>query len=293
MNKRILMFPGIGYTFSQSQLENLAKTACIQELRDEATTILGYDPWVYWEETPECSSDHRLAEQIINLLVSLGYYRQIIVRNTQFNSVIGHSCGLYTALVVAKALTLSQALFLIQKAHRAIITVSGGMLSVFGYSEQEIITIIANHGLENDVWLAVQNNNLQHILAGTVEGLNRLNQYFNINSTFGGKYLSISNPIHCPLLKPVISDFIESIDLMDINPPEVAIFEPVQLKFITDESEVRAALNVLLVGQIRWYESVLFLISQGYFNFIEVGASNNLSKITRWISRELVIEGIH
>lgn len=201
--------------------------------------------------------------------------------------VMGHSLGEYTALTVAGALGMDEALGLVAQRGRYMqASEPGAMAAVLGLERDRVEEILLRVG---DVWLANINAPGQIVISGKVpavaEASTRLKEV-------GAKVipLKVSVASHCPLMRQAareLSEYLAGVNLS--RPARRTVFNASALPE-DDPALIRKLLADQLVSPVRWVESIEYALSQGIDHFIEIGPRSVLAAMVKRIAPRARVE---
>lgn len=291
-NKRIaFLFPGQGaqYTGMGRDFYDLYPEARL--VFDRATDTLGpeiVDTIFYGPE--EKLQQTEFAQPAI-LTVSLAIYRVLASRGLKASAFAGLSLGEYAALVAAEALTLEDALPLVQKRgvymQEAVPFGKGNMAAVMGLDHGEVEQICQEAQSEGVVAPANYNCPGQTVISGQKDAVKRAMQ---LASTAGAKRiteLKVSAPFHCALLKPVEEKMAAEMEKTEIKKTLAPVVSNVTAAFVSEPEEIKQNLIVQVSNPILWEQSIRRLIDSEINCFIGVGPGTSLSRLMKRIAPEM------
>lgn len=193
----------------------------------------------------------------------------------------GHSLGEYTALVVAGALDLPDAVRLVrlrgQLMQEASERVPGGMAAVIGLDEVTMEEVCQETGTE----ISTVNSDSQIVISGTRMALARA---LDLASMRGAKRtipLSVSGAFHSSLMQPVIDDMAKALDKVPMNEPSVPVVANCTGALVTSTDQIKTELLQQVCSCVHWKKSVNFMVDSGVSSFIELGPGNVLSGLVK------------
>ncbi len=214
-----------------------------------------------------------------------------------YDFVAGHSVGEYSALAVAGYLSIEDALGLVTLRGRAMQRASelnpGTMAALLGGSLDEAVALcdaIANDSLV----LQIANLNCpgQVVISGSVEAIGLA---CDQAKEFGFKRaipLVVGGAFHSSLMQPALEQLSEGLDKVDFHAGTVPLVSNVEACGITDPQELKEAMRSQVVAQVRWEESVRWLVEQGVTTIFEIGPGKTLSGLIRKIDRSVTTHNI-
>ncbi len=187
---------------------------------------------------------------------------------------LGHSLGEITANYNTGALSFSKALRLVHKRgllmKEACSKVEVGMMVVIGLNRENLQSLCDE--FNGQVWLANVNNDTQIVLAGVKKDLFEFEGILKENGVKRVLMLPMSVVSHCPLLKPIVSEFeamlSEELDESFLSP----VISNVTAKPYSTKKEALALLSKQLISPVEYTQSIK-RAEQDSDIFIEFGAS--------------------
>lgn len=270
--------------------DNFAEARAVFEEVDDA---LGFSiSRLCFEGSPE---DLQLTEntQPAILAVSIAAARAMSSKGIPAPSfVAGHSLGEYSALVVAGALSLSDAVRTVrargQYMQEAVPVGTGAMAAVLG-AELSTIEQACREASKGQVCApANMNSPMQVVIAGNSEAVERA---MELLKTAGAKRvirLNVSAPFHCALMKPAQDRLAFDLERVSVSEARVPVVTNVDAELRTHAGDLRDALVRQVSAPVRWLESVELLLRSGVGSFVEVGPGRVLSGLLRQIDRDVV-----
>ncbi len=195
--------------------------------------------------------------------------------------VAGHSLGEYSALCVAKAISLEETAKLLQVRGREMAKcgekTSGAMAAILGV-EIEVAESIAREAAQGDVCQVANDNSVgQVVISGSKVAIERA---LEIAKTKGAKRaiaLPVSGAFHSALMLDAQTVMKNSLAAAEIKSPLIPVVANVTANVVTDPNEIRDLLTKQITGSVRWRETMLFMESQGVEEVIEIGSGKVLA----------------
>jgi len=202
------------------------------------------------------------------------------------NFVSGHSLGEYTALVVAKVLSLSNAAILVRERGRLMYEAglknSGSMLAIIGLDEETVTNICLKCKTE------ISNINCpgQIVISGANDALAEAGELARIEK---GRIipLKVSGAFHSALMEPIMAEFNSVLSSFVFLPPAIPIISNTGAKPLTRVDSIKKELSTQLRHCIQWQRSVEYMMHKGINTFYEIGPGKVLSGLIKRINPEL------
>lgn len=285
MSKIAIVFPGQGSQFAgmgKSLADAFPEAARVFEEADDA---LGFALSTLCFEGPEEQLKLTENTQPALLTVSTAAYAVLKSHGIGAAYVAGHSLGEYSALVAAGSLRFEDAVRLVKKRGRymqeAVPAGIGAMAALLKLPGDKLAGIVAEAAQGEVVTAANFNTPEQVVIAGNVNAVNRAVELAKAAGARRAVVLPVSAPFHCPLMKPAQDRLKADLDSTGFRDLEIPLINNWQAREIRTGAEAREGLYHQVPNPVRWAESVRWLIANGVTRFIECGAGNVLSGLTR------------
>lgn len=287
MSKIAVLFPGQGAQYVGMARNFYDTYPAAREVFDRAAAVLGEKLL----QTIFCGPEEELRKtentQPAVLTASIAVYRVLETLGCRAEGMAGLSLGEYSALVASGALTLEEALPLVQQRGRfmqeAVPPGQGTMAAVMGLSSKQVEEACRAAAAEGVVSPANYNCPGQVVISGQLRAVKRA---LSLAREAGAKKmteLKVSAPFHCPLLKPVEPLLARELDKIALRKPEIPVIFNVSASFEADPSKIKENLVKQVSSSILWEQSMRVLCAQGFDTFIDVGPGNTLAKLMKRI----------
>jgi [acyl-carrier-protein] S-malonyltransferase len=287
--KTAFIFPGQGSQYPGMGRELAESFACARAVFEEADDALGLAISRVCFDGPAEELQLTANGQPAILTVSVAAAMILREKGLPANYVAGHSLGEYSALVVAGALRLADAVRLVRKRgqymQEAVPVGQGAMAAILGLDVAAIEEACRAAALGEVVSLANLNSPGQVVIAGSAAAVARAIELTKARGAKRAIMLNVSAPFHCSLMKPAqdrLSVDLDGVDLADPHPPLV---NNADAQVVASASVVREGLKRQVTAPVRWEESMRRLRGEGVEMFVEVGPGKVLSGLLRQIDR--------
>ena len=298
---KTIIFPGQGSQTVGMGKELFNNFNLVKKIFKEADDKLNYSISKIILEGPESELKLTKNTQPAILTISHSIFRLITEEfNIQLKDIkyfAGHSLGEYSALVSAKSLTFSDAVFLLyergKSMQEAVPEGKGSMLAVMGLKIKDIEKHIAEIGKEKGICeIANDNSDSQVILSGDKSAIEEINKILKINKK-KSIFLPVSAPFHCSLMNTAAKRMEEKIMNTKFKNPNVDLICNVTAEPENNSEKIKSLLVKQIFSKVRWRESVLFMIKNGVNEFIEIGPGKVLSGLVKRISDKVSTKSIN
>ena len=292
MTKLALVFPGQGSQTVGMLSELYNEFAMVRETFDEASSALGYDLWALVANGPEADLNETHRTQPALLTASVAIWRLWQQQGGATPAFMaGHSLGEYSALVCSGALSLSDAVKLVEKRGQYMQTAvpagTGAMQAIIGLDD----ALIAKACLEASQGEVVSPVNFnspgQVVIAGNKAAVERAGE---LCKTYGAKRalpLPVSVPSHCALMQPAAEKLAADLTGLNFHPTVIPVLNNVDVAIAVEQNDIKDALVRQLFSPVRWTESIEWLAAQGVTEVVEIGAGKVLAGLIKRIDKNL------
>lgn len=204
--------------------------------------------------------------------------------------VAGHSLGEYSALVDARALSLSDAVRLVRKRGeymQAAVPVGAGAMAALLGGEPGAAEAICLEAAQGEVCAPANLNSPgQVVIAGHQAAVARAAEIAPKHGVRRVVMLNVSAPFHCALMQPAAERLARDLADTEIRNAQIPVVRNVDGVAVTRAAEIRDGLNRQVVSPVRWKESMRYLLREGVNLMIETGPGKVLSGLMRQIDRQ-------
>ena len=298
---KTLIFPGQGSQSVGMGKELFNSFDLVKKIFKEADEKLKYPISKIILEGPESELKLTKNTQPAILTISHSIFRLVTEEfNIHMNDVkyfAGHSLGEYSALVSAKSLSFTDAIFLLHERGKsmqeAVPEGKGSMLAVMGLKIEDIEKYIAQIDKEKGVCeIANDNSESQVILSGDKSAIEEINKILKTNKK-KSIFLPVSAPFHCSLMSAAAKRMEDKIMKTNFKKPNIDLVCNVTAEPENNSEKIKNLLIKQIFSKVRWRESVLFMIKNGVNEFIEIGPGKILSGLIKRISDKVSTKSIN
>lgn len=280
------VFPGQGSQSVGMLGEIAAQQRLVVDTFGEASDALGYDLWALVQQGPEEQLNRTDKTQPAILTSSVALWRLWLSEGGARPAyVAGHSLGEYSALVAAEALTLVQAVRLVecrgQLMQQAVPEDEGAMAAILGLDDADVISACAE-AANGDVVSAVNFNAPgQVVIAGSAGAVARAIEVCKARGAKRAMPLPVSVPSHCELMRPAAERFADAVTEIDWRMPSIPVVQNVSAAVAPELETLKRDLLAQLYNPVRWVESMEYLARQGATDLVECGPGKVLSGLNK------------
>ncbi len=286
--KIAFIFPGQG-SQTVGMMNSFADNAVVRETFAEASRVLGMDLWQLAAQGPEPELNRTINTQPLMLTADMAIYRAWQALGGKTAEVMaGHSLGEYAALVAAEALSLQEALPLVQYRaqvmQEAVPEGEGAMAAILGLADSDVIEA-CQAAAQNQVVEAVNfNAPSQVVIAGHKNAVLRAIEEAKARGAKRGMLLPVSAPFHSSLLRPAAEKLAARLATIAVKAPRIPVLHNVDLSVSSTPDAVRTALAKQAASAVRWVETIEHMVSGGVSCFVECGPGKVLTGMVKRIA---------
>ncbi len=288
------VFPGQG-SQSVGMLDAWGDHPAVRLTLEEASSALDQDLARLMHEGPADALALTTNTQPVMLAAAVACYRAWRAEGgAEPAAVAGHSLGEYSALVVAEALTLADALPLVrfraQAMQQAVPVGTGAMAAIIGLDATAVREVCAAVAAASGEPVAPANFNdpKQTVIAGSKAGVDVACEQFKAAGAKRALLLPVSAPFHSALMKPAADALREKLAAVALKSPRIAVVNNVDVAVQTNPAAIRDALYRQAFGPVRWVEVTQALKARGLAHIFECGPGTVLSGLVKRIDAEIV-----
>ena len=295
-----VIFPGQGSQMVGMSKELYQKFDIIKNYFNQADEVLDFSISSLILNGPKEKLDLTENTQPAIFLVGYSLFKllkeEFNINLSKAHFFAGHSLGEYTALAAAGALSFSDTLKILKVRGAAMQTAipkgEGGMVAVLG-SEIKIIEQIIDENKNNyECFVANDNSNGQLVVSGRIKDIDEFILDLKSKSIKNIK-LPVSAPFHCKLMNKATDIMNKEINKLRFHEPKNTLISNVTGLEITDTTLLKDLLIKQIENRVRWRESVLFMISKGVTQFIEIGPGKVLTGLIKRIDKNVKVSAIN
>jgi len=266
-------------------------SAAARRVFEEASDALGLDLRRLCFEGPEAALQLTANTQPAVLTVSVAAARALTEHGLEPTIVAGHSLGEYSALVVAGALGLADAVRVVRRRGElmqdAVPVGTGAMAAILGVEPSVVEAICRDAAQGEVVEVANINSSTQVVVAGHRAAVERA---VALAAARGGRrsvLLPVSAPFHCRLMAPAADRLAGVLEGIAVGAPRVPVVRNVDAGVTTRAEEVRPFLVRQMTAPVRWTECIGRMAADGATVFLEVGPGRVLTGLLKRIDGAL------
>ncbi len=254
---------------------------------EEAWEVGGFDFVSFFLQNEKEDRYYNVKLQLATYLLSMVSYDIYTKKGGVYEWVVEHSMGIYAALVATGAMSFRDGLLMVKGIgliiERRSAEIPGGLIAVIGLDGETIKKISTK--IDEDLYVANVNGSRQFVLAGSNTAINHAGELALEQGAISVQRLPFSTPLHSPLMEPLVEEVKGFVNTFEIRPPRTPIVSHWGGIPLRDVEGIRDFLSTQLCRPVDWEGAVQSLLAEGVNCFIEMGATDTLTKLVRWINR--------
>lgn len=294
MGKKAFLFPGQGSQYvgmAQDLFENSVEA---KEMIKTADSVLGVNLSHVMFYGPEESL--RQTENTQPAIFIHSVILASLIRRLNIEGAAGHSLGEYSALVASGAIQYYDAVQLVRfrgkGMQQAGIDNPGTMAAVVGLTPEVVESVCKDASEVGIVQCANFNSPGQIVISGSVDGVRKGMELAKLSGAKLVKELVVSGAFHSPLMQSAKDLLKEELNKTNIYNARFPVYANVTAKPLTDKNEIKELLFQQVTTPVRWEETIVNMISDGFDEFYEVGPGKVLQGLVKRINPNVTCFGI-
>lgn len=271
---------GMGRAFSES-------SGAAKRVFEEANDALGFDLRRVMFEGPEAELALTANTQPAVLTASVAAAAACAERGVTPAMAAGHSLGEYSALVVAGALRLADAVRVVRRRgelmQAAVPVGTGAMAAIMGVAADIVEQVCAEAAQDDVVEIANVNSELQIVIAGHRDAVERAVALARERGGRKSVLLPVSAPFHCALMAPAAEGLGTALGGVAVSDPTIPVVRNVDGNVTRRAADVVPFLLRQVASPVRWTDCVRRLAADGATAFVEVGPGRVLTGLVNRI----------
>ena len=271
---------GMGRAFSET-------SGAAKRVFEEVNDALGFDLRRVMFEGPDAELALTATTQPAVLTASVAAAAACAERGLTPGLAAGHSLGEYSALVVAGALPLADAVRVVRRRgelmQEAVPVGTGAMAAIMGVAAGVVEQVCADAAQGEVVEIANVNSELQIVIAGHRTAVERAVALAKERGGRKSVLLPVSAPFHCALMAPAAEGLAAALAGVKVSDPAIPVVRNVDGSVTRRAADVVPLLLRQVASPVRWIDCVQGLAAEGASAFVEVGPGRVLSGLVKRI----------
>jgi len=291
LSRRAFLFPGQGSEYEKVPAGILGRVPECPRLLEEASDLLHWDVARLIREGPQDIPFPDSHFQVGTFVTNAIYWQLWEGQGLKPWTVTGYSLGFYSALMAARVFPFSTGLKMVWEAGRLMAEASamrpGKMAAIFGLLADEVRKICQEVRGQGLVAVANLNASRQVVISGDEAAVEDACSRALGKGALEIREVGVKAAYHSPLMDSPSRRFAAFLEDFALQDPQLPVLSYVDAEYVQDRETARDLLSRQLRSQIRWKDCIERLVKEGVDTFIEVGPGQMLTRLTRWINREV------
>jgi len=232
-----------------------------------------------------------LTAQVAVMAVNGAYAAHLVGCGVTPDAVTGHSLGCYAALEAAGVLRFEDAVALAVKVHRLAETLladfDGAMGVLIGHAPETVAEACAGAG-QGRAAVANVNTTRQVVIAGRGPAVDAVLAALTEGSMRADR-LHTGIPYHSRWMQPVVDRLLDEVDPAMFCRPRIPVYSHLDGYRVVEAGEAHRLICTQIARPLIWPRALEAMKSGGCRRFIEVGPGDVLSRMTRWVLRDVEV----
>ncbi len=219
-----------------------------------------------------------------------------LIRTLQPEAAAGHSLGEYSALVSANAVQFYEAVKLVRERGKAMqqagIDNPGTLAAIVGLEPVKVEEFCKEASSEGIVQCANFNSPGQIVISGSLTGVKKAMELCKAGGAKIVKELVVSGAFHSPLMQSAKDSLLKNLNETPFYDSRFPVYANVTAKPVSKKNEIKNLLYEQVTSPVRWEETIVNMIADGFDEFYEIGPGKVLQGLVKRINPDVKIFGI-
>jgi [acyl-carrier-protein] S-malonyltransferase len=161
------------------------------------------------------------------------------------------------------------------------------MAAIIGMDADKVAEICKEAESEGIVNCANFNSPGQVVISGSVDGVQKAMELCKASGAKLVKELVVSGAFHSPLMLSAKDKLKTALDETHFYDSRFPVYANVTAKSVTSKEEIKNLLYEQVTSPVRWEETIINMIADGYDEFYEIGPGKVLTGLLKRINADV------
>ena len=260
-----------------------------REMFYQADDILGYSLSQLCFEGPEEELNQDLNAQMAVYTISCISTHVLKINNVLPDIVAGYSSGFYAATYAAGCFDFTKGLRIVRQAGEIILDegrkIDGSMAVIFGLSIEKVDSICQHIG---DVAVSIANTPRQILISGLTPSVKKAVKFSLAEEALDAYIINATTAYHSSFMEQSSARLLAEVKNDHLRDPEIPLISYSLLESVSDKRELKNIMATQLSRPVLWVDLIKKLSNRNTL-FIEVGTGSVISRMVKWIDRDVEI----
>ena len=223
------------------------------------------------------------------------YCYETNIDKANFNVMLGHSLGEYTALACSDRISLKDCSLILKKRgelmNDAVTPNETGMAALIGKEAVSVQNIINENNL--NIEIANDNSNVQIVISGNINEIKKSEKIFLNNGVKKFVVLNVSAAFHSKYMLNAQKELSIDIENLIFRDNKIKIISNYDANVHSNIKNIKKNLQNQMANRVNWTQSIKKLEDIGEKKIIEIGPNKILSGLIKRISNSFDIISIN
>ncbi len=300
MSRIAFLFPGQGAQVVGMGRRLVESSSAARDLYDRASGVLGYDLAKLCLEGPAEQLDSTVCSQPALFVTSLAALETLRAETPDVvlscEAAAGLSLGEYTAMVFAGVMEFEDGLAVVQQRGAAMQEAAdatpSGMVSILGLERVEVEALCEKARGSEVLEIANMLCPGNIAISGTNAACERAAEMAPALGAMKAIPLAVAGAFHTRIMRPADERLAEVLANVPMQRPRIPVVSNVDAQPHDDPEEIRDLLVKQVLHQVRWEDSMRYLLDDGFDQFYEIGPGRVLRGLLRRIERKVSCQSV-
>ncbi|MEJ5272598.1 MAG: ACP S-malonyltransferase [Spirochaetota bacterium] len=295
---KVFLFPGQGSQFSGMAKKLYDNYNDAKDYYEKAKKIvgaevveLGFDAD---EETLKLTQNSQITIFLYSYILFISLANSGRINIEKDDIYMGHSLGEITALAASQILSFEDAVKFVRFRGEAMgeVKVDEPIMAALLKPDINKISQVFEEEFKDKLFIANLNSPSQVVISGLKPDFDNFNAKYQRTLFLKSIPLKVSAPFHSPFMRQAelkVQNEIQKYK-MNIEKAGFVISNKYAKPYENSESAIKNTISSSITSQVRWIDSILYVKTKGYKNYLEIGPKSILIPFVKEIDTEAIAQ---